>query len=112
MVFIIFPRSIVGIMEDTKYMPQEHIQLVIVVNGQPVSLDANLHQPLRSVVDQALAKSGNSGQPPENWELRDSEGHLLDLSKRVGDFGFIEGTKLFLSLKAGVGGAILVCPIH
>lgn len=91
---------------------ENHIELLIVVNGQPVPLEVSLDEPLRAVVSQALAKSGNAGQPAENWDLRDDEGHLLDLQKKVSDFHFSEGTKLFLSLKAGVGGSIGARPVR
>jgi hypothetical protein len=86
-------------------MPRDQvIQILVVVNGQPVHLEASLNESLKTLVDQALTKSGNSGQPAQNWVLRDSEGHELDLDRLVGEFHFKEGTKLFLSLKAGVGG--------
>lgn len=78
--------------------------LKVVVNGQPVDLDANLNAPLHALIPKALQQSGNQGQPPENWELRDANGQLLDPNKKTGDFGFKEGTTLFLNLKAGVGG--------
>jgi hypothetical protein len=80
------------------------VDLIIVVNGQPIPLEAKNHELLRTVVHQALEKSGNSGQPIDNWELRDGSGNILDLARKVGDFHFQDGTKLFLSLKAGVGG--------
>ena len=78
--------------------------LTIVVNGQPVEIEANENAPLRSLVGRALELSGNVGQPPENWELRDAEGILLDLDKKIKEFSFPEVVKLFLNLKAGIGG--------
>jgi hypothetical protein len=80
------------------------VDLIIVVNGQPIPIEAKANELLRTVVHQALEKSGNSGQPIDNWELRDGSGNILDLARKVGDFHFHDGTKLFLSLKAGVGG--------
>jgi len=80
------------------------VDLIIIVNGQPVPIDANANEPLRTVAQQALDKTGNSGQPLQNWEMRDSGGNILDLDRKVGDFHFPDGTKLFLNLKAGVGG--------
>jgi Protein of Unknown function (DUF2604) len=85
-------------------MPPPHIELVIVVNGQPTPVSANPNQPLNSLIGRALEQSGNAGQPPENWEFRDQTGNLLDVSRKIGSFGFTPGTKLFLNLKAGVGG--------
>lgn len=69
-----------------------------------MTVEGNAHAPLRTLVPKALELTGNVGQPVENWELRDAEGQLLDLAKKVGEFAFVAGTKLFLTLKAGVGG--------
>ncbi|WP_346659838.1 DUF2604 domain-containing protein [Bradyrhizobium sp. 200] len=43
-------------------------------------------------------------QPPENWEIKNEAGELLDPDKKVGEFGFGKEVTLFLSLKAGVAG--------
>jgi hypothetical protein len=80
------------------------VQLVIVVNGSPTLVEANPEAPLESVIPKALDQTGNSGQPPENWELRDAGGTLLDVHKKIEDFHFPSDVRLFLSLKAGVGG--------
>ena len=80
------------------------ISITVVVNGQPTVVDAIEDAPLGSIIPDALRQTGNSGQPPENWELRDADGNLLDLHKKIGDFPLSEKTRLFLNLKAGVGG--------
>ena len=80
------------------------ISITVVVNGQPTVVDALEDDPLGTIIPVALRQTENSGQPPENWELRDADGTLLDLKKKVGDYGFPEKTRLFLNLKAGVGG--------
>jgi hypothetical protein len=80
------------------------ITLIIVVNGEPVSVEANVNAPLHTVIAKALADSGNVGQPPENWELKDEGGAVLDASKKIEDSGISAGQKLFLSLKAGAAG--------
>jgi hypothetical protein len=86
-------------------MHAHEINITVVVNGQPVPLEeVNVEEKLRAVAHMALEKSGNSGQPLDNWELRDSAGQILDLNKKVADYGITSGTKLFLNLKAGVGG--------
>jgi hypothetical protein len=51
-----------------------------------------------------LEQTGNTGQPPDNWELRDAQGTLLDTSHKIASFHFPSGVRLFLNLKAGVGG--------
>jgi len=88
---------------------QEHkhheINIVVVVNGHPVPFDhISVKTVLRELVHEALKKSGNSGQPIENWELRDAAGQILDLHRTLADYGIMSGANLFLSLKAGVGG--------
>ena len=86
-------------MTDPKKIP-----ITVVVNGQPTVVDAIEDDPLGTIIPDVLRQTENSGQPPENWELRDSDGTLLDLDKKIGDYGFPEKTRLFLNLKAGVGG--------
>lgn len=81
------------------------LEIVVIVNGQPVFVEAAPQAVLRTVIVHALEASGNSGQPPDNWELRDAEGALLDPAKKIASYGFGPETKLFLNLKAGVGGA-------
>jgi len=81
------------------------IALTIVVNGQPTVVEANLNSPLRSVIGKALEATGNTGQPPESWELRNAAGEELDLRKKIREFHFPPGVQLFLNLKAGVGGS-------
>ena len=82
----------------------DKVHLAIVVNGTPVLIEANPHSPLHTVIPKALEETGNTGQSPENWELRDAAGTLLDASKKIEHFGFPADVRLFLSLKAGVGG--------
>lgn len=86
-------------------MPENEIDLVIVVNGQPTVVKANKNAPLHTVISRALDQTGNAGQPPENWELRDAAGALLPLDQKIDEFNFPSGIRLFLNLKAGVGGA-------
>lgn len=80
------------------------VELAVVVNGQATIVKANLNAPLHTVILRALEETGNSGQPPENWEFRDAGGALLDLDRKIGDFNFPPDVRLFLNLKAGVGG--------
>jgi len=87
-------------------MPDNNILLTIVVNGTPAQVEANVNAPLRTVIARALAQTQNTGRPPEDWELRDAQGILLDITKKVGEFNFPEGTTLFLNLTAGVAGVI------
>ncbi len=80
------------------------ITLNVVVNGQPTEVEANINSPLHTVIEHALQQSGNSGQPPQNWELRDGAGNILDGSRKLSEFNLTSGSSVFLNLKAGVGG--------
>lgn len=80
------------------------VELVVVVNGQPTQIKANEKAPLLTVVEKALEQTGNTGQPPGNWELRNAAGVELDVHLKVEDYHFEPNTQLFLNLKAGVGG--------
>jgi hypothetical protein len=81
------------------------VSLVIVVNGSETVTEANLNAPLRTVAQHALNESGNHGRPLSDWEFKNEAGELLDLSRKVGEFGFAPGTVLYLTLLVGVNGA-------
>jgi hypothetical protein len=85
-------------------MPRNKSTLTVIVNGTPTEVEANDHALLKTIIPKALHQTGNSGQPPDQWELKDAQGNLLDLEKKIGDYHFPDDVKLFLSLKAGVGG--------
>jgi Protein of Unknown function (DUF2604) len=85
-------------------MKPEKLDLTVVVNGTPTQIEGNLQAELRTVVTRALAETKNSGQPFENWELRDASGKALDLGQKVGQLSLSSGATLFLSLRAGIGG--------
>ena len=78
--------------------------LIIVVNGTKTEVKADPQLPLSSIIPIALEQTGNIGQPVDNWELKDAKGNGLDINKKIESFHFACDTKLFLSLKAGIGG--------
>jgi hypothetical protein len=80
------------------------VTLVLVVNGVEAVVDANVHAPLRTVAERALAETGNMGRPLGDWELKDERGRPLPLDRKVGEFGFGERTVLYLTLTVGVNG--------
>jgi len=84
--------------------PDKHIQLVIVVSGQPLQETINPNERLEVLVRKALNESGNHGQPPGDWELRREDGTLLDQQQRADDAGLHDGMTLFLTPRAGAGG--------
>lgn len=90
--------------EPEQHGQDRHIELTVVVNGQSTEVRVEANQHLRVVIPKALEQTGNSGQPPENWELRSAQGEVLPLDRAVKDFHFPEDATLFLNLKAGIGG--------
>jgi len=85
--------------------PQENkIQLIFIINGTNVPLEVNANETLGAAVASALGQSGNSGRPPSEWQVRDANGVLLETQRQIKDFGFANGTRLFLSLAVGAGG--------
>lgn len=80
------------------------IMLIFVINGSATEVEANTNAPLKAAVNKVLEQSGNEGQPLENWEIKDTNGNLLEMDRKLEDYGLASGTKLFLNVKAGVGG--------
>lgn len=85
-------------------MSTEYFEVTIVVNGHPIEAKVEPGEEISEVVQAALKASGNTGQPADQWELRDESGQILESDKKVGTLDIKPGAKLFLSLKAGVGG--------
>lgn len=82
----------------------QNITVTVVVSGQATSIKVNIHQTAEQLVKEALKESGNKGQPPSEWELRTSDGVLIDQNVEIGAAGIVNGVTLFLSPRAGVGG--------
>ena len=85
-------------------MSKNRETLTVIVNGRAVEVEVNDNAPLHTLITKALAESHNTGQPPENWELRDQDGNVLDRDRKIGDFHFAAGALLSLTLKSGIGG--------
>jgi hypothetical protein len=83
----------------------EHITLQVVINGLTSSLDFSAHKKLHVVIKEALDQTGNTARPPEEWQATNAAGDPLDPRKSLEDLGLTNGSQLFLSLGAGVGGA-------
>lgn len=83
---------------------QQKITLIFIINGVDFSLEANVNAPLKEAVVRALAESHNTGRPPDEWEVRDSNGVLLEMLRSLRDLGLKNGARLFLSLRVGAGG--------
>ena len=87
-------------------MPEkdQKVRLIFIINGQDFPMDVNANAPLMAAVHQVLAESSNTGRPPEEWEIRDANGVLLEKGRTPKDLGLNDGTRLFLSLRVGAGG--------
>ena len=87
-------------------MPEQHhkIGLIFIINGQDFPIEANVQAPLMEAVQRALAGSGNTGRPADEWEVRDAGGVLLEKNRTPKDLGLDNGARLFLSLRVGAGG--------
>lgn len=84
------------------------IDLVVVVNGVETFVEANRNAPLHTVAEHALAKTGNTRRPLNDWELKDEQGRMLDLARKVGEYHFGEHAVLYLTLLVGVNGAYTI----
>ncbi len=83
----------------------EHkIKLIFIINGESFPVETNINAPLSAAAERALSESGNQGRPLSEWEVRDSGGALLDVTRTVKELGLKNGAKLFLSLRVGAGG--------
>ncbi len=78
-------------------------KLTVVVGGVPTEVEVNANAALESVVEKALQQTKNVGQPKENWELKDAAGNLLDAQGKIAVY-LAAGAKVYLNLKAGIGG--------
>ena len=74
------------------------MEIVLVTNGQPTMVVTSEDDTLGGIIPVALAQTLNTFRPLEDWELRDTDGMLLDLETKVKD---APEERLFLNLKAG-----------
>jgi hypothetical protein len=80
------------------------ITVKVIVSGQPTSVTVHKHQKVEHLVREALNQTGNKGQPPADWELRTSDGALIEQNLTIEAAGIVNGATLFLNPRAGAGG--------
>lgn len=79
------------------------ITVTLIINGTPERVRINENAPLKTLVQKALTESGNEGRKEQDWQLK-LGAQVLDLDKKLANYGIQDGAELFLSLKAGHGG--------
>jgi hypothetical protein len=89
---------------------ERKITLAFIINGENFAVKTNVEAPLREAVSRALSESRNTGRPPNEWEVRDASGVLLETNRKISDLGLKDGTRLFLSLRVGAGGNDAIGP--
>lgn len=92
-------------MEEQLETEARHIKEVeIIVNGTSYG---KLPFPesiiMRKLMEEALKETKNTGRPLDDWEMKNTEGQLIDLEKHLRDYPSLD--KVFITLKAGIGGS-------
>jgi len=90
--------------KDREGRGRREFALVFIINGQDFKVTADPNAALGLAVAQALRESGNTGRPPEEWEVRDVDGVLLEQSRTPKELRLRDDARLFLSLQVGAGG--------
>jgi hypothetical protein len=89
--------------KDKEKNKEKKVAIEIIINGTSfgeLSFPEGIS--MNGLRAQALEKTNNTGQPPENWEVKDSDGNILDLNKHLCDYNELD--QLWFTLKAGIGG--------
>jgi hypothetical protein len=90
--------------KNAEAVARDAFSLTVVVNGTSTEVETNPNAALQSVIAKALSQTNNTGRPPDDWELKDITGIVLDPQKKPRDYNLADNATLFLTLKAGVGG--------
>jgi hypothetical protein len=85
-------------------MANPNISVAVIVSGQQTSVTVNPHQKIDHLIKEALHETGNKGQPAGDWELRTSDGALIEQAITVEAAKIVAGMTLYLNPRAGVGG--------
>ena len=92
-------------MTDKPKPPNDKDAVHVVVNGAETAVSVHGNPTLSEVAATALEQTQNSGQPLENWELRGPDNApIADLSIKVKKLDLEADDRLFLNLRAGIGG--------
>lgn len=84
--------------------PDNKINVIVVVSGVDQPVTTNPHQTVGHLAEEALKASGNEGQPLENWEMKTAAAVIIPFDAHLNDAGIVDGSKVYLTPKAGSGG--------
>jgi hypothetical protein len=82
---------------------EQSMQLTIVVSGQATTTHVDRRNKLQTLVERVLKQTGNVGQAPDQWELRDADGQLLEATVTAAAYKLVDGCTLYLNPRAGWG---------
>ena len=81
-----------------------NIDVQVIVSGTATTVTVNPNQPVRTLIGEALRNTGSVGQDPDGFELRLSDGTVVDVDAKIGVAGIAAGVVLTLQPRAGIGG--------
>lgn len=87
-------RQLAAPLSGVSQAPEQPKTITVVVNGQPVTVNAG---PIRAVIEAAVKASGQIGAPVEQWELRTRDGEVIPQSLPE-EWELSGGTLLFMNL--------------
>lgn len=79
---------------------REEKRVEVVIDGTPYKLDYESETTVKTLIIEALKKSGNQGRPVGDWQIK-YEGKVLDENAKVASYHLPCDAVLFLSLRAG-----------
>lgn len=85
-------------------MSEKKLTIIFIIGGEEVSVEANPNAPLQAARNKALEIAKETGREPDQWEIKDANGKVLDPAAKVKDLGLKDGVKLFLGPKVSGGG--------
>ncbi len=85
-------------------MSERKLNIIFIIGGEEVTVPANPNAPLQAARNKALEMAEETGREPDEWEIKDDSGNVLDPTVKVKNLGLKDGAKLFLGPKVSGGG--------
>lgn len=104
--YILVHRAVCYFSPESRDMAVQDNQITVqvVVSGEDVFVQVNLHNQVEQLVRRALDESGNRGQDPSVWVLKTAAGTPIDQHQTIAHAGIRDGEKLYLTPQQGQGG--------